>query len=171
VVHDHPGAAASADSWLAVGFGPGTWQDYGFFQLKYGSTPRYDLGLLELFFTVALALAFSLTWHRASTRGWYVAVACTLYAPVRFCLDFLRSRDLADGGDERYAALTPAQWGCVVMFAFGAWLLARLAQSRPLDDLTVPELTPRALALRPHAAESAGTSDDADRRQERGHLK
>ncbi len=130
VVHDHPGAAASADSWLAVGYGPGTWQDYGLFQLKHGSLPRYDLGLLELFFTIALALAFALTWHRASTKGWYVAVACTLYAPVRLCLDFLRSRDLADGGDERYAALTPAQWGCVVMFAFGGWLLARLALSR-----------------------------------------
>ncbi len=130
VVHDHPGATASADSWLAVGFGPGAWHDYGFFQLKNGSLPRYDLGLLELFFTVALALAFALTWHKNSIRGWYVAVACTLYAPVRFGLDFLRSRDLADGGDERYAALTPAQWGCVIMFAFGAWLLARLALSK-----------------------------------------
>ncbi len=130
VVHDHPGAAASADSWLAVGFGPGAWRDYGFFQFKNGSLPRYDLGLLELFFTVALALAFALTWHKNSIKGWYVAVACTLYPPVRFGLDFLRSHDLADGGDERYAALTPAQWGCVIMFAFGACLLARLTSSK-----------------------------------------
>lgn len=128
VVHDHPGARASANSWLAVAHGPGTWRDYGFFQLKNGSEPRYDLGTLEMLFAVVLAVAFALTWRRASAKGWYVAATCVLYAPVRFGLDFLRIAS-ADGGDHRYAGLTPAQWGCVALFSFGVCLALYLSLS------------------------------------------
>jgi phosphatidylglycerol:prolipoprotein diacylglycerol transferase len=41
-----------------------------------------------------------------------------VYAPVRFFLDFLRAAPL-EGGDVRYAGLTPAQWSSIAMVAFG----------------------------------------------------
>jgi phosphatidylglycerol:prolipoprotein diacylglycerol transferase len=81
-----------------------------------------------MLFAVFLALAFALTWRSQSTRGWYIAVASLAYAPVRFFLDFLRLTD-PEGGDLRYGHLTPAQWACIVLFAFGGWQLLRLARS------------------------------------------
>ncbi len=121
IAHDHPGALAHGRPWLAVAYGPGPVQDYGFFQLRYGTTPRYDLGLLELLFTLVVALAFFLTWRHGKPRGYYIASICLLYAPARFVLDTLRALP-ADGGDIRYAGLTPAQWACLPLFAFGLWL-------------------------------------------------
>ena len=49
---------------------------------------------------------------------------CIAYAPVRFLLDFLRETD-EHGGDLRYGALTPAQWGCFALLAAGAYLVFR----------------------------------------------
>lgn len=122
VVHDHPGARASARSLLAVAYGPGPAHAYGFFELRYGNAPRYDLGLLEMLFAVVLAFAFALTWKKRLPVGTYVIASSLFYAPVRFALDFLRVDDL-DGGDPRYAALTPAQWACIALFGFGVALL------------------------------------------------
>ena len=57
VVHDHPGARATAETWLAVAYpgfqpeaidGPGTHRQLGFVTLIDGLYPRYDLGLLEI---------------------------------------------------------------------------------------------------------------------------
>lgn len=125
VVHDHPGAHATADSWLAVAYGPGPRERFGIIELRYGNLPQYDLGLLEMLFALMLALAFALTWRKRRVRGWYIAASAILYAPVRFMLDFLRLPS-ADGGDLRYAGLTPAQWGCCALLlfgcSFGLWL-------------------------------------------------
>jgi phosphatidylglycerol:prolipoprotein diacylglycerol transferase len=44
------------------------------------------------------------------------------YAPTRFALDFLRARDTREA-DVRYFALTPAQWLCFGLLAFGAAML------------------------------------------------
>jgi phosphatidylglycerol:prolipoprotein diacylglycerol transferase len=118
VVHDHPGARASERSVLAVAYGPGPSQAYGLFELHHGNAPRYDLGLLEMLFAVVLAIAFAVTWRRRFVVGTYVAAACLAYAPVRFGLDFLRIEDV-DGADPRYLGLTPAQWACIALFAFG----------------------------------------------------
>jgi phosphatidylglycerol:prolipoprotein diacylglycerol transferase len=128
VVHDHPGARAAAGSLLSVAYGPGPTSDFFLFQLRHGTEARYDLGLLEMLFTMLLAAAFALTWRRAAAKGWYIVAACVAYAPVRFGLDFLRLRD-PEGGDLRYASLTPAQWACIGLLAFGAWLARRLACS------------------------------------------
>jgi phosphatidylglycerol:prolipoprotein diacylglycerol transferase len=87
--------------------------------------PRYDLGLLEMLFAVIVAAAFALTWKRRLPVGWYAATLAIVYAPVRFGLDFLRVDD-PDGGDLRYAGLTPAQWACVALFGTGVFLYARL---------------------------------------------
>jgi phosphatidylglycerol:prolipoprotein diacylglycerol transferase len=143
VIHDHPGIRASASSWLSVAYGPGPLTDFYLFQLRYGTEARYDLGLLEMFFAIILAVAFALTWRRGSTKGWYVAVACVAYAPVRFALDFLRVSD-PEGGDLRYVSLTPAQWACIGLLAFGAWLgirLASTADDQPYQNTSEHEQT------------------------------
>ena len=121
VVHDHPGALAPASSWLAVAYGPGTGEGYGLFDLQHGIVPRYDLGLLEMFFAMILSVAFVAVWNRRMPVGSYLVAASLSYAPVRFALDFLRATDL-EGADPRYGHLTPAQWACLGMFAFGLLL-------------------------------------------------
>jgi phosphatidylglycerol:prolipoprotein diacylglycerol transferase len=129
VVHDHPGARASAESWFAVAYGPGPVQDFGLFELRHGIEPRYDLGLLEMLFAIALAAMFAVTWRRTRATGWYIVAACAVYSPVRFLLDFLRLQD-ADGGDLRYASLTPAQWACIGLFGFALALGVKLLRAR-----------------------------------------
>jgi phosphatidylglycerol---prolipoprotein diacylglyceryl transferase len=125
VVHDHPGVRVASGSWLSVAYGPGPVDTFGFIELRHGTEPRYDLGLLEMMFACVVATAFATTWRRRGAPGWYVVASCILYAPVRFGLDFLRLDDLA-GGDERYAGLTPAQWACLGLFLFGVAMAARL---------------------------------------------
>ena len=122
VAHDHPGRRAAAGAWLAVADGPGPTTELGPITLRYGTLPRYDLGLLEMLLAIVLAVAFALTWKRGGMRGWYIAAACLVYAPVRFGMDFLRV------ADPTYGALTPGQWASIALFGFGAgltWWLAR----------------------------------------------
>lgn len=121
VVHDHIGIESSSP--LAVAFGGGPTTNYGLFLVHHGELPRYDLGLLELFFTLALLAAFVATWRRTLPLGTYLAALCVLYPPVRFFLDFLRV-GADDGGDERYLGLTPAQWACFAFFLVGLRLWA-----------------------------------------------
>ena len=121
VVHDHPGIAATSRSLLAVAFPGG---------------PRYDLGLLEMLFSLVLAIAFAATWRRKLPLGFYVAAISLCYAPGRFGLDFLRIRT-GEGSDPRYLGLTPAQWACIALAAFGVWLAARIA-GRPATAAEPP---------------------------------
>ena len=121
-VHDHPGARASADALLAVAYplrqGEGAVTRIGFIELIHGHDPRYDLGLLELMFTLVIVVCFVLTWRRRLPVGTYVVASALAYAPVRFAMDFLRVPQ-SEGGDTRYAGLTPAQWACMALFAYG----------------------------------------------------
>jgi phosphatidylglycerol:prolipoprotein diacylglycerol transferase len=127
VVHDHLGVASS--SRLAVQFGAGPAVRYGPVIVHHGNQPRYDLGLLELFFTVALLVAFAATWRRKLPLGSYLAALCVLYPPVRFGLDFLRVGP-EEWGDQRYLGLTPAQWACIAFFAVGLRMTARVRGGR-----------------------------------------
>jgi phosphatidylglycerol:prolipoprotein diacylglycerol transferase len=147
-VHDHPGAVAAPHAPLAVGFpsplpsitdGIGAHVPFGPITFIYGQYPRYDLGLLELMFTVILASAFALTWRRQLPTGTYVAAACLAYSPVRFVMDFLRVEGVP-GADPRYAGLTPAQWACTAMFSFGIVMTVYVRRLRakgidPADSL------------------------------------
>jgi phosphatidylglycerol---prolipoprotein diacylglyceryl transferase len=128
VVHDHPGITAGSWMPLSVAYGPGPVESFGFFELRHGNTPRYDLGLLEMLFAVVISIIFAATWKKRLPVGWYAAVLPIVYAPVRFGLDFLRLDDPA-GGDLRYAFLTPAQWGCIALLGAGLFLLARVTRS------------------------------------------
>jgi phosphatidylglycerol:prolipoprotein diacylglycerol transferase len=53
------------------------------------------------------------------------------YAPTRFALDFLRvdESEYHHQADPRYAGLTPAQWGCLLLLAVGVTLAYRAARA------------------------------------------
>lgn len=133
-VHDHKGALAPVDSFLAVAWpahqpphpGDGEVTRIGFIELVQGHTPRFDLGLLEFLFTVVLITCFALTWRRKVPVGTYLIVTALSYSPVRFAMDYLRVPEGPEGGDPRYAGLTPAQWCCLALFLFGLFMIARL---------------------------------------------
>lgn len=127
VVHDHPGLRAGAWMPLSVAYGAGPVESFGFFELRHGNIPRYDLGFLEMLFAVVISLFFAATWRKRLPLGWYAAVLPIVYAPVRFGLDFLRLDDPA-GGDLRYGSLTPAQWACMALFVGGLFLYSRIAR-------------------------------------------
>ena len=132
-VHDHPGAHAAEDTLLAVAYplrpGDGTVTKIGFIELIHGHYPRFDLGLLELLFTIILAACFALTWRRRLATGTYIVASALAYAPVRFAMDFLRVPE-TEGGDTRYAGLTPAQWSCFALFLFGLAMIGYMRHLR-----------------------------------------
>jgi phosphatidylglycerol---prolipoprotein diacylglyceryl transferase len=121
-VHDHLGATAAPGTWVAVEAPLDARDENGVhlgpIELIHGHHLRFDLGLLELMFTVLLTICFALTWRRRLPLGSYVVATALAYSPVRFAMDFLRIPQ-SEGGDTRYAGLTPAQYGCVALFLFG----------------------------------------------------
>jgi phosphatidylglycerol:prolipoprotein diacylglycerol transferase len=111
--HDHPGR--HTDFFLAV---------------RYPDGPRHDLGLDELLFTIFITAVLFLYARKPRVPGRVIGLFATMYAPVRFGLDFLRATDVALP-DQRYAGLTPAQWACMACFATGVWLLTRKGEVLP----------------------------------------
>jgi phosphatidylglycerol---prolipoprotein diacylglyceryl transferase len=166
-VHDHLGADATPGTPLTVaagqaaGGGPIDWGktvfEATFYQsaeaanrftgklaLTVGPHPRFDLGLLEMLFTVVLAVLFALTWGRKLTTGSYLAATALAYAPVRLAMDFLRLDSGLD--DPRYAGFTPAQWACVALFVFGIVMVLRVRQIRrsgrdPIELVSLPAVS------------------------------
>lgn len=130
LAHDHPGRLAPEGSWWAVAYGPvERLVDLGPVELRWGSTPRYDLGLIELVLTVLFVAALIPTWRRTLPVGTYVLFCCLGYPPVRFVLEFLRAEDLPQS-DPRHSGLTAAQWGCIVLFAVGLAVRGRMVNER-----------------------------------------
>ena len=166
VVHDHPGMAAAPGTLLAVAFGRPDSPDkikklvgFGgdYLELRWGNALQFDLGLLEMMFTVILASLLALTWHKKLTTGSYVAMTALCYAPVRFAMDYLRVKDV-EQADPRFGGLTPAQWSCVALFVFGLVMVGHVRKLRksgkdPQDLLVPPNVvTPSAEpALEPSA--------------------
>jgi phosphatidylglycerol:prolipoprotein diacylglycerol transferase len=149
IVHDHPGARATADTLLAVAYpmpDPSR-SNYvpagtsvtrlGPIELFHGNYPRFDLGTLEFIFTAVLITCFAITWSRRVPIGTYAIATGLSYAPVRFAMDFLRVPD-TQGGDPRYGALTPAQWCCFALFAFSVVMIfyVRSLKKRGIDPAT-----------------------------------
>ena len=135
-VHDHPGALTTRESFFGVGYPSHLPKSTKAVELLYGEIHRYDLGLLEWFFTVALSFLLVLTWRKRLPTGTYIAVVCLSYAPVRFAMDALRIRE-GDSADPRYGSLTPAQWSCVALFLLGVgavWLIRR-NKARGVDPI------------------------------------
>jgi phosphatidylglycerol:prolipoprotein diacylglycerol transferase len=156
-VHDHPGARTTADTLVAVAYplrpGDGTVTHFGFIEFIHGHDPRFDLGFLELLFTIVLAACFAITWLRRLPVGTYVIVSALAYSPVRFAMDFLRI-PASEGGDTRYAGLTPAQYGCIALFLYGLVMIGyvRRLRARGIDLMDSvrappPEAEPGAKAI------------------------
>lgn len=124
VVHDHPGAPT--DFFLGV-------QDY-----RVGAPPyvtRHDMGLYEVFWSIATMSLFLWLGQRPQKRGFFLALLPILYAPVRFCLDFLRAPDL-EGGDVRYFGLTPGHYSAVALLVVGVLVMRWVQRS---EDPKVPK--------------------------------
>jgi phosphatidylglycerol---prolipoprotein diacylglyceryl transferase len=128
VVHDHPGARAPADALLAVAY-PLAGENaprvaFGPIEFITGSAPRYDLGLLELMFTVVVAVLVATTWKKRLPIGTYIGVVSLAYAPVRFVMDYFRVPETDGGGaDLRYGSLTFAQWCCLALGIYAVYML------------------------------------------------
>jgi len=110
-VHDHKGKLS--DFWLAVDFPSGA---------------RHDLGLYEALWTLVIAGTFIALRNRKVRPGFFLGLFATMYAPVRFYLDFLRATDL-EGADVRYYGFTPAQWIVCGLFGVGLWATLTLYSS------------------------------------------
>jgi phosphatidylglycerol---prolipoprotein diacylglyceryl transferase len=123
LAHDHPGVFTDASNPLAFAYPDG---------------PRWDLGFLEMLFSIVLSLAIVAWWRKPRPIGFYTAVTMIAYAPVRFALDFLRE-DPEHGGDARYAALTPGQWAALAMLAGGLYFAARARTAPPAGPAPTPE--------------------------------
>jgi len=119
--HDHPGRRTSF-----------------FLGVQYPGGTRHDLGLYELLFTIVMTAILFAFARKPRPAGRVIGLFATMYAPVRFGLDFLRATDYGRP-DQRYAGLTPAQWACVATLGVGLWLLRRKD-----DDQSLP--TERSLA-------------------------
>jgi phosphatidylglycerol:prolipoprotein diacylglycerol transferase len=100
LAHDHVGVATQ--SWLGVRFPEGT---------------RFDLGLLEMLYTIPIAVLFFVLDRKPRPNGFYLGLFLTLYGPVRFVLDTLRT------GDARYLGWTPGQYVAILATLAGLALL------------------------------------------------
>ena len=117
VTHDHPGH--KTDFFLAVA------------DFQTGLPPyeaRHDLGLYDVLILGGIAVTFLMLSRKPRKSGFYVGLLPVLYAPSRFLLDFLRA-PVSEGGDIRYAGLTPAQYGSVLLLVAGVLVLRRVSTS------------------------------------------
>jgi len=110
VIHDHPGVKTSFP--LAVNFPPRALETLGF------SGTRHDLGLYDALALFAMAILLFALDRRGVLRGRLLALLALLYGTTRFLFDFLRASDVPYA-DARYFGLTPAQYFCVGLWAYG----------------------------------------------------
>ncbi|HEY8923322.1 MAG TPA: prolipoprotein diacylglyceryl transferase [Polyangia bacterium] len=133
--HDHPGRHTTF-----------------FLAVRYPEGPRHDLGFYELLFTLVMTAILFWYARRPRPAGRIIGLFATMYAPVRFGLDFLRATDVARP-DERYAGLTPAQWACIAAVGVGIWLLRRPS---PILEFTGPPAREDPPAPEPPSSPSPG---------------
>jgi phosphatidylglycerol:prolipoprotein diacylglycerol transferase len=108
-VHDHPGVPSTF--FLAVDFPP-----------PYG--PRHDLGLYDAILLFALAGLLYALRRQNLLRYRLLPLLALLYGIGRFFEDFLRASDTGYV-DARYFGLTPAQYFCFGLVAYGIYGLAK----------------------------------------------
>lgn len=144
--HDHIGAVAQKGVAIAVAAPSPHYAELTsmykgppWFALVWGDYPRYDLGLLELLFTIGLSAFILLSWRWKLPTGTYIAVASLAYAPVRYVMDAFRlEKENGHNVDVRHFGQTPAQWMCIAVLAVGFWAAYKAYQNSksqvdPLD--------------------------------------
>ena len=110
ITHDHPGLRSDT-GWLTVAYPGGA---------------RWDLGLLELLFLLAVCAAFLWTDRVARPRGFYVASMLIAYGVFRVALDRFHVDPV------RYAGFSVDQWAGVSTAALGSFFWWRARALRPL---------------------------------------
>ncbi len=105
LIHDHPGTFAYGVGKLVA--------------VNYPNGVRYDLGLLLGIFDFILFGIFLALARKPRRDGFFFALFMIVYGPVRFLLDFLRVADV------RYSGLTPAQYGSVLLFCAGLFVMLK----------------------------------------------
>jgi phosphatidylglycerol:prolipoprotein diacylglycerol transferase len=106
--------------------------------VRFPDGPHFDLGLLELLYTIALAALFLVLDRRPRPTGFFVGLFFACYGPVRFALDALRT------GDLRYFGWTPGQYASVAAALFGICLLFWVFQKAGSRESTAPPAAPPA---------------------------
>jgi phosphatidylglycerol:prolipoprotein diacylglycerol transferase len=99
LAHDHPGVLTT--SWLAV---------------RYPEGARYDLGLIELMFTLVLAVLFLVLDRKPRPPGLFFSLLWILYGGFRIWLDTLHEEPI------RYFGVTPDQFGGMAAVVWGGLL-------------------------------------------------
>ncbi|MEZ4319194.1 MAG: prolipoprotein diacylglyceryl transferase [Myxococcota bacterium] len=142
-VHDHVGSETTFP--LAMDFDHGLKDFYWYAgdPAPWASGIRHELGIYEAAYMVLVCILFYALGRRDRPPGFFLAWFAIAYAPVRFVLDFLRNNDLSHQ-DARYLNLTPAQYGMVIMFFAGIYMLTRLdyAGFVPVDLTRAPAPAP-----------------------------
>jgi phosphatidylglycerol---prolipoprotein diacylglyceryl transferase len=94
--------------------------------VRFPDGARHDLGLDEALWAMVISATFYVLGRKPRPGGFFLATWAVMYAPMRFFLDFLRNTDVKGMSDVRWAGLTPAQWGCILMFLGGVFIWGRL---------------------------------------------
>jgi phosphatidylglycerol---prolipoprotein diacylglyceryl transferase len=114
LVHDHPGIRTS--SWLGVRYPGGT---------------RYDLGLLEALFLIALAVVFFVLGRKPRPRGFFYVVFLLSYGLFRLLLDRLHV------DPPRYGGWTVDQIASGLMIFAGAVTILELMRLERAGRMTM----------------------------------
>jgi phosphatidylglycerol:prolipoprotein diacylglycerol transferase len=102
LAHDHPGLPST--SWIAVRFPEG---------------PRYDLGLIEFLFLIALTAAFYFLDRRPRPVGFYFGLYGVMYGGFRIWLDTLHIQPMRFYGG--MAGVVIGLLGWTAMLTFQKW--------------------------------------------------
>jgi phosphatidylglycerol:prolipoprotein diacylglycerol transferase len=115
IVHDHPGT-------------PTVWPLGVDYPARDGfpAGPRHDLGLYELFVTLALVAWYRSTRSTPRWGGWHPAVFAGVFGVFRLVADPLRV------ADARYGGLTAGQWIGLVAIAWGFAVARRQRGTTPV---------------------------------------
>lgn len=113
LAHDHPGVPT--DFFLAMDY-PGE------------AGPRHDLGLYDALALFSMHAVLRVLAHRGKMKGLLLPLLAIMYGTTRFFFDFLRATDLPYV-DARYLGLTPAQYVCMGLLAYGFFEIFRARRS------------------------------------------
>jgi phosphatidylglycerol:prolipoprotein diacylglycerol transferase len=123
LVHDHPGIRTTS-----------------FLSVRYPEGTRYDLGLLEALFLIALAAVFLFLDRKPRPRGFFYVAFLLLYGLFRFQLDRLHV------DPPRYAGWTVDQVASSLMILTGGVLAirslmhsTRTRESKIRDEISASE--------------------------------
>jgi phosphatidylglycerol:prolipoprotein diacylglycerol transferase len=100
LAHDHPGIASNNS-----------------FAVRFPGGPRFDLGLLEVFYTLAYLLLLKFLDNHPRGQGFYIALFLTTYGVFRLALDQLHESPPA------YLAFTVDQWASFTAIVAGFAML------------------------------------------------